>query len=214
MEKAGNLGCLRFAIGMPFTLGGIVIIAGSFLAPDKVRFTSESGSVAPPWIGALFGLCFLVAGLFAVEAVALRRNDIALRRWAALLVFVFGIAITAVAFGDPDPRSMPAGRWAVAVAGAIFFLASCALALTTVPPESIWRRRTENLSGILLLTLFGILATGLALSPGLEGDGSLAILGIELPTSRSLDRFMLGFFALLIDGFAIAGWLHLIRARR
>ena len=210
MMQPQHLGCLRYGLGVPFLLAGIVIVPGAFLAPERVRFTSDGGSVSPPPVTAAFGLCFLVCGLFALRLDRLAGDPRSAPRWVAVIGLVFGLAMTAAALLD-DSSSMPSGRLPLALAGMIFVFAGATAAIATLPEESTLRRRAENPVAVVLLSLFGALFTTMALSPHLEGSGLISVLGFSFPSPKSLDRMVIAFIALVIDTVAVAGWIRLIR---
>ena len=66
------------------------------------------------------------------------------------------------------------------------------------------------LLGAIVFTLFGVLATGLALS-GASASGELSYLAFRLPTPQALQRVATGVVGLLFDVVALLAWREVLR---
>lgn len=200
--------------GLLFTAGGVLIVGGAALDPERVSFASESGSRTPPWLTAIFGLAFLFPGLWALGTH--RLVPAALQKLSGALLPIglpcaLGAGIIGAALTGTEEADFPAGRWAAAAAGGLFFLAGVAVGFGQLP-EGALRRVGGSILGLLLLTLFAVLVTGLALF-GTEGAGVVAVDGIPVDAPSWLGRIVLGGLALLLDALAIGAWVHAVRSR-
>jgi hypothetical protein len=210
-----NLGCARIPFGILFAGAGLWIIIGAILFPETVAFTNESGDRMPRGVNIISGVAFLLPGLWALGAHKLFAphwtEAKATRFWASAIALSVGCVVLAAVIGDPNDASFPQGRWAAVVAGVVFLVGGAAVMATGSARPWI-RERLGSVLALIIITLFGVLFTGLALG-GAEADSQLQILGISLRAPRWLDNALLAFVAILLDIASLFGWYKLATTR-
>lgn len=198
-------GCLFWAAGVPFTLAGAWTLIGSMVAPERVHFSTEHGTVTTPAVTALTAVMLLVVGAGALTSRRWPDGAQGRRTWAGVAALIIGVCITGIGLVDPDEQSFPSGRWAAVVAGMIITGAG-ALAVVTRERASAARARAASAIAAIVLALFGVLFLGLAFGERLAGGGEISFLVFAIPTPWWLDRAVLAGTGVVWIAIAATAW--------
>jgi hypothetical protein len=209
-----RLGCARIPFGVLFAGAGVWIVVGAIVFPETVAFANESGDRMPRLVNIVCGFAFLAPGLWALGAHKLfapQWTDAqATRFWMTAVALTVACVIFAAVLGDPNDASFPQGRWAAVVAGAVFLMGGAAVMATGSSRPWI-RERLGGVLALIIITLFGVLFTGLALT-GAEPDAAeLRIFGFSFVPPAWLDNILLFFVAILLDAISVVAWYRLAR---
>jgi hypothetical protein len=151
---------VRF-FGTLFTAAGLFIVIGAIVRPDVVYFVPEEGGTpTEQWLSILFGICFLLPGLFGLRAHRLIWPDAdqarAVSGWAAAMLVMFGGTLIASAIWYPDDTTFPVGRWAAGLAGVLFVVFAMAVAIPA-SRSAFLRHTIGHFLGVTIFTLFGVI---------------------------------------------------------
>jgi len=118
-----------------------------------------------------------------------------------LLFAAMGLLITGLAihFGIHATDPVKANAYMGLPAGLMFVFAGMFMAL---PPESRWR----SLLATLVVTCFALTFDWVAFGPG-ERKFAGYVMGIQYMSCELFGRVSFGFFAILLDIFAVAMWI-------
>jgi uncharacterized protein DUF3592 len=183
--------------------------------PDRGVFASAEISAAADRMHTdlmLLGFAVAAAAGFMTLAKFLRSRD-ALAGPAAdagsvsdspafgLLFAAMGLLITGLAihFGIHATDPVKANAYMGLPAGLMFVFAGMFMAL---PPESRWR----SLLATLVVTCFALTFDWVAFGPG-ERKFAGYVMGIQFMSGELFGRVSFGFFAILLDIFAVAMWI-------
>jgi Protein of unknown function (DUF3592) len=116
--------------------------------------------------------------------------------FAAMGLWISGFAIYS---GIHAADAVQANAYMGLPAGLMFVFAGALLAL---PPESKWR----SLLATLVITCFAVTFDWIAFGPG-ERKFTGSIMGVGFMSGESMGRIAFGFFAILLDIFAVGMWV-------
>jgi hypothetical protein len=183
--------------GLLFVAAGVIVFVLAAVGD------ASSNSFQPRWLMALFGLPFLLVGLWVLQIQRLWAGRLPRLKvdgetiFGGLIFVIMGLILVIVSFVDEDEH-FNAPRWVVTAAGGTFVLAGVTVLW------SGWRKgRTSadsmagNLLMLLVITFFALVPLGIVLDPQGQVDSSA--------------RLCFTPAAIMLGGIAGVGWYRVFK---
>jgi len=208
---------ILFFFGLPFVLGGVVMLGGAFLGDVR------------EWLALLLGgTAFLVIGLMvwipALPQVInrLRQSEHPASEWIVrnagrigftlLLLIMCGTPmLMAVGIIPTEESDWPAPRWVAVAAGSVFLLGGLYVLLQKriQQLEPGLRKQVTGLFPLLIVTGMAVIADWVAFGPGeraFSASGFNGIFGITMGGDELIGRIVFGVSGVFLSVITLIGW--------
>lgn len=203
-------GFIFWTLGVPMTAAGVYILLGAIVAPERVRFTMETGTTTTSLVTGALAVMILTIGIGALLSRRWPEDEAEKRRWAGAAATVLGLAILVISLADPHESTFPSGRWAAVVAGLTTVCAGILAMVARARPSPPRSRAMSSLAGSLF-ALFALLFLGLGASQPGRGGGESFFLFFSFETPSWVDRTALVAAGLAFAALAAATWKQALR---